>query len=70
MSIPSFICKNHIPFDFLSFFGYVINLQFEEKPDYNYLRQLLKSLAYKNNIDLDYKFYDWNLKITMIKNFP
>jgi len=34
---------------------------FEEKPDYNYLRQLFKAIMAKNNHDYD-GMYDWILK--------
>lgn len=64
------IIENNIPKNFLNFYEYVRNLSFEEKPNNEYLKELLKDLARKNNIDLETQLYDWNLKITMIKNHP
>ena len=39
---------------------YCRNLQFEEKPDYNYLRKLFKNLLKIKKQKLDNKF-DWDL---------
>lgn len=39
---------------------YSRRLKFEEKPDYNALRQILRDLAYRNDIEFDY-VYDWVL---------
>jgi casein kinase 1 alpha len=36
-------------------------MQFEEKPDYNYLRQLFKNIMAKHNFEHDQEF-DWILK--------
>jgi hypothetical protein len=36
-------------------------MQFEEKPDYNYLRQLFKNIMAKHNFEYDSEF-DWILK--------
>jgi hypothetical protein len=36
-------------------------LKFEERPDYNYMRKLLKDLMYKKGHDFDYQF-DWVVK--------
>jgi hypothetical protein len=33
-----------LPEEFSQYIGYCRNLKFEEKPDYNYLRQLFKDL--------------------------
>jgi len=35
-------------------------LRFDEKPDYTYLRKLLKDLFVRSGYELDY-VYDWNL---------
>ena len=59
-----------IPEEFLYFYYYVRCLWFKEKPNYDYLKDLLKDLAIKNNIDLVSQLFDWNLKITLIKNQP
>jgi casein kinase 1 len=52
------------------FYEYVKNLKFEEKPDYSFLKELLLDLSRVSKIDLDFKLYDWNIKISLIKNNP
>ena len=46
------------PKEFEDFVTYTRNLQFTEVPDYNYLRNLLKSILKKNGFSNDF-FYDW-----------
>ena len=53
-NIPAFIKINKIPNNFLFFYKYVRSLSFEEKPNYDYLKNLLKDIAIINNIDLDF----------------
>ena len=36
------------------------SLRFEEKPDYAYLRQLIRNLFHRQGFSYDYVF-DWNL---------
>jgi serine/threonine protein kinase len=48
-----------VPKELELFVNYAKNLDFEEVPDYNYLKQLLKSIIMKNKICVDY-FYDWD----------
>jgi hypothetical protein len=36
-------------------------LKFEEKPDYSYLRKILKDLMYRSGFECDYQ-YDWVIK--------
>lgn len=38
-------------------------MKFEEKPDYAYLRNLIKSAMKSSNIEMDYT-YDWSKKNT------
>ena len=42
------VCKN-LPTEFDDFLKYTRDLQFEAKPDYNYLKELLKKVLEKNN---------------------
>lgn len=44
--------------EFISFIQYARSLQFEEKPDYGYLRSLLMNLMNKKGYTNDY-VYDW-----------
>ena len=46
------ICKD-LPEEFSIFLQYTRNLQFEEIPDYNHLRDLLAKMYSKNNYELD-----------------
>ena len=56
---PDEICKT-FPEEFIIYFQYCRGLQFEEKPDYNYIRSLFKSILEKYNYDYDF-IYDWSL---------
>ena len=47
------------PEEFESFYNYVRKLEFEQVPDYDYLKSLLKIILAKNNYIIDY-FYDWD----------
>ena len=51
-----------IPFidEFINYFQYCRGLQFEDKPDYNYIRTLLKSIFDKFSYEYDF-MYDWYL---------
>jgi len=53
------LCKG-FPNEFVTFLSYCRNLKYEDKPDYNYLRTLLKDLFVKSGYELDYQ-YDWNV---------
>jgi len=53
------LCKG-FPNEFATFLSYCRNLKFEDKPDYNYLRSLLKDLFVKSGYEMDYQ-YDWNI---------
>jgi len=51
------LCKG-FPLEFELFLTYTRELKFEEKPDYNYLRVLLKDLFKRSGYEWDYQ-YDW-----------
>jgi len=53
------LCKG-FPSECTTFLTYCRNLKFEDKPDYNYLRTLLKDLFVKSGYEMDYQ-YDWNI---------
>ena len=40
---------------------YCRDIKFEEKPDYNYLRRILKDLFNRNGYEYDF-VYDWNIQ--------
>jgi len=52
------LCKG-TPAEFATYQSYVRSLRFEEKPDYAYLRQLIRNLFYRQGFTYDYIF-DWN----------
>jgi len=58
------LCKG-APAEFATYQNYVRSLRFEEKPDYAYLRQLIRNLFHRQGFSYDYVF-DWNTK----KNDP
>jgi hypothetical protein len=53
------LCKG-LPLEIQSLLSYPRNLKFEEKPDYNYMKRLLKDIATNNNFSLDNTF-DWSI---------
>lgn len=60
MSIPvDQLCKECPP-EIMSYMKYVKDLAFDAKPDYNYLRKLLRAMFMKNSFTLDY-IYDWTV---------
>ena len=54
------LCRG-LPEEFNTYLQYCRNLKFEERPDYNYCRKILKDLMYKRGHDFDYQF-DWVVK--------
>jgi hypothetical protein len=56
------LCAGY-PEAFAEYLNYCKNLQFEEIPDYNRLRQLFRQLFHVQGYSYDYVF-DWNLLIT------
>eukprot|EP01017_Pseudomicrothorax_dubius_P050369 TRINITY_DN952_c0_g1_i2.p1 TRINITY_DN952_c0_g1~~TRINITY_DN952_c0_g1_i2.p1 ORF type:complete len:384 (-),score=91.81 TRINITY_DN952_c0_g1_i2:78-1229(-) len=53
------LCKG-FPNEFVTYLTYCRNLRFEDKPDYTYLRNLLKDLFVRSGYEYDY-VYDWSL---------
>jgi serine/threonine protein kinase len=51
------LCKGY-PEEFNSYFDYCKVLQFDEKPDYIYLKSLIKNVVDRYDIEYDY-MYDW-----------
>jgi serine/threonine protein kinase len=54
------LCKG-FPDEFASFINYTRDLKFDDRPDYGYLRRLLKSIADKESFQLD-NVFDWVIK--------
>nr|ANO53992.1 CKI_epsilon [Limulus polyphemus] len=53
------LCRG-FPCEFATYLNYCRSLRFEEKPDYSYLRQLLRNLFHRQGFTYDYVF-DWNM---------
>jgi len=53
------LCKG-FPNEFVTYLSYCRNLKFDDKPDYNYLKNLFKDLFTKSGFENDYQ-YDWNV---------
>ena len=47
------------PIEFVKFIQYSRNMKFEDKPDYNYLRGLLRKAAADNGLQFDPSKFDW-----------
>ncbi|XP_022871377.1 casein kinase 1-like protein 10 [Olea europaea var. sylvestris] len=53
------LCKSY-PSEFISYFHYCRSLQFEDKPDYSYLKRLFRDLFIREGYQFDYVF-DWTM---------
>ena len=58
------------PREFIEYFEYCQGLEFSEKPDYQYLKNIFKRIADQNHIKLDDNIFDWSVRATTIKSFP
>ena len=59
MSIPIEVYCKELPIEFSIYMSYVQNLRFNEKPDYNYLKNLFAKLLFGSYIEKF--FFDWNI---------
>ena len=55
------LCQT-LPIQISAFQNYVHSLQFEDKPDYRFLRKTLRELFFQQNYDWDYA-YDWTIPV-------
>ena len=53
---------NALPIETVKFIQYARDLKFEDRPDYNYLRDLLRKAAKNNNLKFDSTKFDWIVK--------
>ena len=58
MTTPIEILCKGLPSEVAMMLNYIRSLQFHEKPDYRYIRKILRELFFRKNYDWDY-FYDW-----------
>ena len=54
------LCKG-FPKEYALFVNYTRELKFDEKPDYGYLKRLLRTIIDKEKFEIDY-MYDWAVK--------
>ena len=54
------LCRGY-PEEFFLYLTYCRNLKFDERPDYNYMRKILRDLMHRNGWDYDSQ-YDWVIK--------
>jgi hypothetical protein len=59
LSIPIDKLCESLPDEFKNLFLYSRNLEFEETPDYAYLKDMFKSAMKRENFEFDYN-YCWN----------
>jgi len=60
MSTPVEVLCKHFPCEFVAYANYCRSLRFEDRPDYAYLRRLLKDLFFRTGYQYDFVF-DWTL---------
>jgi casein kinase 1 len=60
MSTPIEILCKHFPVEFVTYLNYCRSLRFEDRPDYAYLRRLLKDLFFREGYQYDFVF-DWTI---------
>ena len=57
-----------LPEEFKIFIQYARELKFEDRPDYGYLKNLLRKIADKNKLNFDNNKYDWMLREKVSNN--
>lgn len=60
MSIPIEIQCKGLPLEISTFLNYCRSLKFDDKPDYNFLRRILRDVLDRDGQKFDY-CYDWTL---------
>ena len=52
------LCKS-LPDEFKTFIQYARDLKFEERPDYSYLKNVIRQISENNKITFDTSKFDW-----------
>jgi len=60
MSTPIEVLCKHFPNEFVTYLNYTRSLRFEDRPDYAYLRRVLKDLFFREGYQYDFVF-DWTI---------
>ena len=61
ISTPVDSLSKGFPDEFVTFINYTRDLKFDDRPDYGFLKRLLKTIADREKIDFDFVF-DWVIK--------
>ena len=51
--------RTGLPEETIKFIQYARDMRFEDKPNYSYLRGLMRKIAVNNGIKIDYNQFDW-----------
>mmetsp|Transcript_3530 Transcript_3530/g.5874 ORF Transcript_3530/g.5874 Transcript_3530/m.5874 type:complete len:129 (-) Transcript_3530:10-396(-) len=60
VSVPAEVLCRQFPSEFVTYLNYCRSLRFEDRPDYGYLRRLLKDLFFREGFQYDFVF-DWTI---------
>jgi len=60
MQTPLDVLCKHCPSEFVTYFNYCRQLRFEDRPDYAYLRMVIKDLFFREGYQYDFIF-DWTI---------
>ena len=52
------LCQG-LPKETIKFIQYARDMRYDDKPNYSYLRGLLRKIAFKNGLKMDYNKFDW-----------
>jgi len=58
MGTPLMVLCKDLPVEFSEYLGYVKRLEYEDTPDYEYLRNLFRDLFFRSGYEFDFNF-DW-----------
>jgi len=61
IATPVDVLTKHFPEEFASFINYTRDLKFDDRPDYGFLKRLMKTITEGEKIEFDYCF-DWVIK--------
>ena len=54
------LCQG-LPDEFKTFIQYARDLKFEDRPDYSYLKNIIRQICEKNQLNFNFNKYDWIL---------
>ena len=59
------LCQG-LPDEFKTFIQYARDLKFEDRPDYSYLKNIIRQICEKNQLNFNFNKYDWKYIIKYI----